>query len=139
MFNLNVPPYAEWTEAAKCRQCLLLNNLPVIQNLAWQTLNVYGKQNDEFVIACIEVHPDWRELVDLFMSDYDWDSVQDIVDKQAIIVAAEGSFGTVVADLFPSLKQLIYDIPQSGKFKVIVIAEGGCTIYTVESKAMNLN
>lgn len=99
-----------------------------------------GMGINDFVTVCIDVDdPSWRNLVDELMPDHDWDAYRARGEKpiargtvQASIV---GYLSEVVPDIAPALKG---NLPP-GKARVVVMGNGGASVYHVTAIQPKLN
>lgn len=132
-----IPQSAQFSDAAEHRNFIFQDSFQRLQHFAFRASNVFGRKNDEVVIVCIEVDTDWRWLVDMLMPEHDWNKIRD----SGLGPIARGSAGwgvcDIVADAFPSMKEVALSKPDTGVFKAIVLNYGGCTIYDIAPKEMS--
>jgi hypothetical protein len=133
----NIPPHAQFSVAAEFRNNMYANSMSRLQHIAWRALNVLGKRNSEFVVICIQVDSPWRDLVDLLMPGYDWQSIRDKREEPIARGSAGWSICEIVAERLPDIAAVVLEVPPEGKVKVIVLSTGGGTIYELEPKRDN--
>lgn len=129
-----IPPHAQLSEAAEYRNLMYSSAMPRLQRLAWRALHVLGKKNDEIVIVCIQVDSCWRDLANHLMPGYDWDTIRATGADPVAQGTVTWAVCKFVAEQFPNIADVILEVPPEGKVKVIVLSEGGCTVYELEPK-----
>lgn len=129
-----IPKSAQLSEAAEFRNTMYINSMSRLQHIAWRALNVHNLANDKFVIVCIEVDSRWRPIVDQLMPGQDWQAIRDIGEEPMARGSAMWGICEVVAEELPDIADVALEMPPKGKVKVIVLSEGGGTIYEMEPK-----
>ncbi len=135
MATATIPESAQLSEAAEFRNTMYINSLSRLQHIAWRALNVHGLRNDQVVVTCIQVDSRWRDIVDLLMPNYDWQSFRDAGEEPVARGSARWGICEVVAERLPDIADVCLEIPPEGKVKVIVLSDGGGTVYELEPKA----
>jgi len=129
-----IPEYAQLSKAAEHRNAIYSQTMPRLQHLAWRALTVLGKKNDEVVIICVQVDSTWRDLVDDLMPGHDWDAIRATGAEPIAQGIVLWSLCEFIAQEFPDIAKAVLEVPPPGKMKVIVLNDGGCTIYELEPR-----
>lgn len=133
--DYKIVPIRPWRTASRYRLALAWQNWQELQEAAWRAVNEHHKRNDEIVMLCVQVDDEcWRGIVDLIMPDYDWEN-----PKRAKVVqgAVAWELCEKVAKVLPSISTLVTEKPAPGQFKLLVLAEGGCTVLKIEPKPLD--
>jgi hypothetical protein len=134
MATANIPPSAQLSKAAEYRNLMYSQAMPRLQHFAWRALNLLGKKSNEVVLVCIQVDSRWRGVVDMIMPGKDWDSVRATGADPVALGTVEWSFCELVAEEFPDLANMAFEVPDEGCMKAFVLTEEGCTIYDLTPK-----
>jgi hypothetical protein len=94
--------------------------------------------NDQFVVLCIAVDSDWRDLVDLLMPDHDWQQYRDRGEQPVARGTVFAAVCEYLVERLPNIEQSLMEIPPAGKAKAIVLDEGGGTVYEIEPQPEDL-
>ena len=134
MATATIPENAQLSEEAEYRNTIYRQAAHRLQHLAWRALVVLGKKNCEFAIFCIQVDSRWRALVDHVMPGQDWDVIRATGADPMAQGIISWAVCTFVAKEFPDIASIALEVPPPGKMKVVVLTDGGCTIYEIEPK-----
>jgi hypothetical protein len=123
--------------AAMKRNDMVSVSMIRLQHFAFRALSVYALSNTEFVIVCIKVDSEWRELVDMLMpntTEAHWQSFRNrgeepIARGIANVVACE-----YVIERLPDLRASLEEPYPEGKARCIALDESGGTVYQIEAK-----
>lgn len=123
--------------AAMRRNDMVCSSMSRLEHLAFRALSVHFLQNDKFVIVCIKVDSEWRELVDMLMpntTESDWQSFRDRGEEPI----ARGIINTgaceYIIERLPDLRASLEEHYPEGSARCIALDEGGGTVYQIEAK-----
>lgn len=123
-----------FSEAAERRNEMVSQNMERLQHIAWRTMTVRKKNNEQFVLTCIKVDSPWRVLVDELMPntpESHWQAVRDQGMAPVAVGAASVGICVIAAKRFPDIAAVINEIPAEGVAKCIALDESGCTVYNI--------
>ena len=124
------------SDAAEHRNNIALEMMHRLQHFAWKAVHIHNNRNDEVVVICIHVDSRWRWLADELMpgNEAGWQA-QRSAGKQPIALGLV-LFDIVVglAGVFPDIRDVLLETPESGVYKGIVLDDGGCTVIDVAPK-----
>jgi len=103
-----------------------------LEHFAYRAMHVSGKGNDEFVVFCIKVDSEWRDIVDQIMPNADWQQYRDRGEEPVARGWAYFSLCAIVAMRMPDLVGVLMEKPAEGMAKCIALDEGGCTVYEIK-------
>lgn len=117
--------------AENYRQAILTDSTYDISNLAWKAINELDLENNEFVIACIQVDSEWKNLVNKLLPDADWQSARDRHEEPIACLTINWKMTELLSQKYPEQANEISEVPDKGNAKIFILAGGGVTISTI--------
>jgi hypothetical protein len=104
-----------------------------LQKHAWRQATVYGKQNYEFVMVCIQVYSQWRDIVDILFPNTEWPREHDeYIGPLALASVIGWSICGTIANRYPSVATEALNLPPQGYVKAFVLSKEGATVHHIK-------
>ncbi len=124
------------SKAARERHSLLLETVDRLAHMAHNAIYLKNLRTDQFVMVCIKVDSYWWYIVDVLMPNHDlhWQSIWD--RGEAPIARGSASFQICkhLSEVLPNIAEVLLEVPDEGRVKVIILDDGGATVYEIEPK-----
>ena len=130
-----IPEHAQLSPEAEYRNTIYADSYERLQHFVHRAFNIFEMSNNEVVAVCIQVDSRWKYIVDQLMPSHDWQEYRDRGEEPIARGTATWSLCEVVAEQFPDITDVLLEKPTEGMAKVIVLSDGGCTVYEIEAKA----
>ena len=133
----STPIGMDLSPAAIERNEMVEQSLTRLQHFAFRALSVHGMRNDQFVIVCIFVDTEWRELVDMLMPNVPEEHWQSFRDRDMPPIArglANLSACEYILERHPGLRASLEEVYPEGTARCIALGEGGGTVDQIEAK-----
>jgi len=99
-----------------------------------------GMGVNDFVTVCIDVDdPSWTELVDELMPGHDWDAYRARGEKPVARGTVNASIVDYLSEVVPDITPALRGNLPPGKARVIVMGNGGASVYHVTPVQPRLN
>lgn len=119
-------------DVAKWLATILNQSMRFIQSSAHNAVHIQGRENDEFVILCVEVDDVFGStLVEEMMPYENWQKIRDRGEKPVMHCIGSSNMCYELAENLPALKNELTEPPPPDAVKIIIIASGACLVYYV--------
>jgi hypothetical protein len=108
-----------------------------LQHFAFRALSVHGMRNDQFIIVCILVDTEWRELVDMLMPNVPeehWQSLREAGTPPVARGLANSDACEYILERHPALRAGLEEVYPEGTARCIALDDTGGTVYQIEAK-----
>lgn len=120
------------TEGARSRHKLFDLFANALYVVARRQMQEKGNHTDSFVLTCIEVHSNWKYIVEALLPSYNLEELDHVDGKPVMHGAVPWALCTHLAEVAPHLAEILLRVPQPNQIKVIILAASGITVYDID-------
>jgi hypothetical protein len=111
-----------------------------LSKLAYKALHLQFLNPLEFVLLCIDVDdPSWTDLLDYLMPNGDWQSFRNKGERPISQSIVKSGICDYIGSVVPDAKEPIKINPPDGFVRVLVVSNGGVSLYYLEPSFLTCN
>lgn len=133
----STPIGMDFSPAAEQRNEMFAQSKHRLQHFAFRALTVHGKNSSEFIVVCIAVDSDWRELVDLLMpntTEAQWQAYRDRGEPPIAMGFANTGARAYILERLPDLRASLEGVCPEGTANAVVLNQGGGSVYEITAQ-----